>query len=139
VTSATRPASPWSGCEIVETDTANVYIWDGSAWRFEMCLDKGPYAMAAGTQTIVFGTGSTGSSTVTFPASRFTQPPIVTATAGSDSGTTSDIRKAQISAISITAAQFTMKVSTIDATAFASQTLTFKWIAVQMTPTSGAG
>lgn len=33
VTSTTRPASPWAGQIIFETDTLVPYVWDGSAWQ----------------------------------------------------------------------------------------------------------
>jgi hypothetical protein len=33
VTSATRPATPWAGQIIFETDTLVPYVWDGSAWQ----------------------------------------------------------------------------------------------------------
>ena len=32
VTFATRPASPWTGQVIYETDTENSFVWSGSAW-----------------------------------------------------------------------------------------------------------
>jgi hypothetical protein len=32
VTSATRPASPWTGQIIYETDTLSARIWNGTAW-----------------------------------------------------------------------------------------------------------
>ena len=32
-TSATRPAAPWTGQSIFETDTLTPYVWDGSAWQ----------------------------------------------------------------------------------------------------------
>jgi len=32
-TSGTRPASPYTGQVIFETDTASSFIWDGSAWQ----------------------------------------------------------------------------------------------------------
>ena len=32
-TSATRPASPWTGQVIYETDTGLSFVWDGSAWQ----------------------------------------------------------------------------------------------------------
>ena len=32
VTSATRPASPWAGQIIYETDTESSFVWTGSAW-----------------------------------------------------------------------------------------------------------
>lgn len=32
-TSTTRPASPWQGLPILETDTAFQRIWDGSTWK----------------------------------------------------------------------------------------------------------
>jgi hypothetical protein len=33
-TSTTRPASPYEGQAIYETDTDKMYIWNGSAWRY---------------------------------------------------------------------------------------------------------
>lgn len=33
VTSATRPATPWTGQIIYETDTESSFVWDGSAWQ----------------------------------------------------------------------------------------------------------
>ena len=33
VTSSTRPASPWTGQIIYETDTESSFVWDGSAWQ----------------------------------------------------------------------------------------------------------
>lgn len=33
VTSSTRPATPWAGQIIFETDTLTPYVWDGSAWQ----------------------------------------------------------------------------------------------------------
>jgi hypothetical protein len=33
VTSSTRPAVPWSGQIIFETDTNNTLVWDGTAWE----------------------------------------------------------------------------------------------------------
>lgn len=33
VTSATRPASPWAGQVIFETDTGSSFVWDGSEWQ----------------------------------------------------------------------------------------------------------
>ena len=32
-TSATRPAAPWAGQTIFETDTTSSFVWDGSAWQ----------------------------------------------------------------------------------------------------------
>jgi len=33
VTSATRPASPWAGQVIFETDTGLSFVWDGDSWE----------------------------------------------------------------------------------------------------------
>jgi len=33
VTSSTRPASPWAGQIIFETDTELSFVWDGSVWK----------------------------------------------------------------------------------------------------------
>jgi hypothetical protein len=32
-TSSTRPASPWTGQPIYETDTLSSYMYDGSTWK----------------------------------------------------------------------------------------------------------
>ena len=32
-TNATRPASPWTGQSIFETDTSSSFVYDGSAWQ----------------------------------------------------------------------------------------------------------
>jgi hypothetical protein len=32
-TSSTRPATPWTGQSIFETDTSSSFVYDGSAWQ----------------------------------------------------------------------------------------------------------
>src|SRR4051812_7527348 len=137
VTSATRPASPWNGCEIVETDTSNVYLWDGSAWRFEMCLDKSPYAMSAGTTTFNVTSGGTGvTNVITYPsATRFTQNPMVVAQCISGA---SNAIGATFLIFSNTTTGFSLQIQP-KTTWAATGSIGAHWMAIQMTPTSAGG
>jgi hypothetical protein len=83
------------------------------------------YSMSAG---ITGSITSAGSATVTFPAGRFSQAPIVTATANVASSTNARVPHLT----SITTSGFTIfNVSTNSGQ--------FNWVAVQISPTSGAG
>lgn len=51
-TSSTRPSSPFQGMAIYETNTKNIYVWNGSAWKFWFSLVTGedrvlPFTQAA--------------------------------------------------------------------------------------------
>jgi hypothetical protein len=61
-TSSTRPASPYDGQVIYETDTDKALVWDGSAW--DILSDMGAWTTwtptitaGSGTFTTVSGTG----------------------------------------------------------------------------------
>ena len=63
-TSSTRPATPYEGQMISETDTDKVFVWNASAWK------QVPTAATAGAvlqvvQTVVNTTTSTSSATLT--------------------------------------------------------------------------
>jgi hypothetical protein len=77
-TSSTRPASPYNGQVIYETDTSLAKVWNGTTW-FQLnynYLDRSASgAVSGGVIT------STTSYTVTFPSGRFTVAPQVTASA----------------------------------------------------------
>lgn len=77
-TSTTRPASPYTGQVIYETDTSLLRIWTGSAWgspKFDNPLGvvsggttrNLPFAMAVGALY-----GGAVATTVTYPSGRFT-------------------------------------------------------------------
>jgi len=52
VTSSTRPAVPYEGQLIYETDTKRVAAWNGSAWIYETSADGPPGLVLIKTQTI---------------------------------------------------------------------------------------
>lgn len=92
------------------------------------------YAMSAGVVAITSTSGSTTSATVTFPAGRFSSPPVATV---SPNSTLPDIRR--VSYGSVTATGMTVYFHNASASAGSSVTLNVSWTATQMTPTSGAG
>lgn len=55
-TSSTRPASPYAGMQIFETDTQLSYIWDGAAW-VEMGRLGAPASRTPTLTNITLGTG----------------------------------------------------------------------------------
>ena len=82
--------------------------------------------IASGIDTVVFSNTNTASKLVTFPAGRFSSPPVVTvADANSSINWISSIG-------GITANQFTCYIFRRDTT-LVSQTVTFHWIAVKTT------
>jgi hypothetical protein len=83
--------------------------------------------MAAGTVTLSFS-GAPASASVTFPAGRFTQPPVVTATLGVAS-----------LGISLSATSVTAAGCTIGGSSSYTGSVPVQWVAVQMTSTSGTG
>lgn len=86
-----------------------------------------PYRMAAGSFTVP----ASGVSTVTFPAGRFTVAPRVSVTVV---GAPTNVSVPHVGAR--TATGFEVRVFTLGA---AQASAMVEWIAVQMTPTSGAG
>lgn len=137
-TASALPASGnWTGRAIYVQDTGSMYVWSGSAW-----VDRRaglPTAVAAGTVASPGGGSSSApvyydnSVAVTLPVGRFTQTPIVTAT--------SDVRATGGVSLgcgisSVSAASFVLRQTRLGA---APAGFYANWIAVQMTPTSGAG
>lgn len=98
------------------------YWWDGANWQ-PMVKAGTPVAWAAG-----LGSNTTAAKTVTFPAGRFTAPPIVTVT---NTGAAVYFTNAQ----NITATQCV--IAGYNDAGNAVSGATWMWIAVQMTPTSG--
>lgn len=91
-----------------------------------------PWAMAAGSVLITgFTNGANKSATVTFPIGRFSEPPMVTLTQGT--GAPQNAMAAMSSPASTSG--FTAYGWRSDSVT----TMPVNWIAVQMTPTSGAG
>lgn len=90
-----------------------------------------PFAFSAGTLAIAgLGAGASATAAVTFPAGRFTQPPIVTCSSDTNGNIIAN-------PISVTTTGFTMRVN--NPGAVASGAGSARWIAVQMLTTSGAG
>jgi hypothetical protein len=136
-TSATRPAAPWTGMTILETDTFDRQIWSGSAWLLLGKAGAIPHAMASGTFTWSMTTATNVTVTpVNFPASRFSVAPIVTCTQNSAGANTSKII---VRAFNITTSKFDANMSTGDASALSVASETIGWTAIQMTPTTAAG
>ena len=86
-----------------------------------------PFSMAAGTVTLSFS-GAPASASVTFPAGRFTQPPVVTAT----------LAVASLG-ISLSARSITATGCTIGGSSSYTGSVPVQWVAVQMTSASGTG
>ena len=64
-TSTTRPASPYEGQAIYETDTDRTLIWDGSAWKYTWFATIPAFYAGLGSQTsysagsaVVFGSAT---------------------------------------------------------------------------------
>lgn len=83
-TSTTRPAAPFSGQFIYETDTKKKLVYDGTAW---LTIADGnlafpanfPYAADAGSVAVSGnGTNTSDPAVITFPAGLFTATPGLT-------------------------------------------------------------
>lgn len=91
-----------------------------------------PYAIAAGTATVNIANTVTGEAVVTFPAGRFNRAPLLYAII-SDSWKRYWIRAASTSATSGTISLYGTVGSTV------TDTVTVRWVAVQMQAGSAAG
>ena len=120
--------TPTEGMITYLSDDNQIESYDGDIWRV-----KGPFAIAAAQVNAVYTASSNSSATITFPANRFTQPPLVvltnTGAAGALSGST-------YRAASITAATFNLLGT---ATATITNTAPINYIAIQMTSSASAG
>lgn len=115
-------------------DQFALYGYTGSAWkRLSASAGNGPYAVGAGIASATIGNVSSSVFAVTFPAGRFTTPPIVTL--GKAMSTN---QRLVFAATNVTAAGFNMHVQDVNLNAI-NQSVSCFWQAVQMTPTSGAG
>jgi hypothetical protein len=90
-----------------------------------------PYRQAAGIVSLVFTASRNAQTAVTYPASRFTQGPVIICTAQSSAGYVPCV-------ISATSAGCTVRCDYMDAST-PSVTLPVMWVAVQMLPTGGPG
>lgn len=130
VTSTTRPAVPWVGQIIFETDTKKIMLWAGSGWIY---VGGGAYAMAAGIAVITTAASPSGSVTATFPVGRFSVIPIVTVSRSSGSGAKMIPYTTNVRAEDVLVGLYSGDSTVVTGT------FSVHWIAVQMTPTSAAG
>lgn len=93
-----------------------------------------PYAMAAGSTAIAVTNAPSGTTTVTFPAGRFTQPPLVVATVV---GSSSPNFFAGVNPAP-TAAGMTVRCTHVELSN-TTATVTVHWIAIQMLPGASPG
>jgi sporulation-control protein spo0M len=115
---------------------ADVYTQTQSDARFGIIGTSAPFRMAAGAIAFTIASGTNASNfTVTLPASRFTQAPIVSAT--SRVGANFDI---MVNTVTVSTSSVVLRVVT-NTGANTGTTITgnVDWIAVQMTSGSGAG
>lgn len=127
-TAAALPATSFPGQRAyVNADPGGgngAYVSDGTGWKRTWSPGT-PYAEAAGA-----GSNNANATTVTFPAGRFTAPPIVTVTNNGGS-------------VYFTNAQNVTKnncvIAGYDDAGNPVNGATWNWEAKQMTPTSGAG
>ena len=92
-----------------------------------------PFAVSAGQINVVITAATQGSAAVSFPAGRFTQPPIVTF--GVDNAASAVVFSTRMSGAPTTSG-FT---AVVNASSAVSITYPVAWIAVQMTSTTAAG
>jgi hypothetical protein len=106
---------------------ADVYTQTQSDTKYGIIGTSAPFRMAAGTEVATFSASTSSAGSLTFPAGRFTQAPVLT---GNVTTTAAASNGAIIRFTSITAsgANYTMNV-----TSSTSNSIGFNWIAIQMT------
>lgn len=109
------------------TDTNLMYLYNGTAWTLWQRAPA-PYAIAAG----VVATTASGVATVTFPAGRFSQPPVVTLAAY---GHVNVLAEPRMTAPPTTTG-FSIHVFTMGG---GQVPTTVAWHAIQMTASASAG
>jgi hypothetical protein len=129
-TSTTRPASPFEGQCIFETDTDRMLIWNGSSWIIPNSPASTPVPTEFTYLPFRYQVGSTsgsGTFSVTFAVGRFTVAPMVVSQSKSIG--------------SNVAYEFTNVPTTSGFTIERNVTGTWtsQWIAIQATSSSGAG
>lgn len=129
-TSGTRPAAPWAGLQIFETDTKCTLVWDGTAWRISR------FSQAAGLANVTSPTAAMSSTVaVVFPVGRFTVAPEVFAQHVS----TAALVDGFIPVVSdITAIGFNLRLYRVNGGVW-STAQPVQWHAVQMLSTAAAG
>jgi hypothetical protein len=113
--------TPTEGMTTYVADDKRIEAYDNDGWR-----PKTPFAIASGTITL------TGNGTVTFPASRFTVTPNVTATVSTTNGQRWGVSVVVASASSMT-------VYNWNGTALGTVSVGIFWTAIQMTSASANG
>ena len=106
-------------------------VWDGSAWQdiISAVVDSTYYSYAESAGTGTYADGAT----VSFPAGRFSQAPVVVVSpAGAVSGSYTNF----VAATSVTTSGFTLSAKNASGTGV---TVAIAWTAKQMTPTSATG
>ncbi len=101
--------------------------------RTELNDGRLPFAIASGTVTITLASQAGNSQSVTFPAGRFSTPPIVMAT--KQAGT---LAKASVYAVGVTASGCSIGLYQGDGTS-TSGSVQVGWIAIQMLPAAAEG
>jgi hypothetical protein len=130
-TDAQRDAlTKFNGRAVTRMDVtgAPLEIWDGAVWRR---IYTGPYAITAGSASIgiVTAGNTSGPFGQTFPAGRFTQPPIVLLS--------TDQTRVTAVAANIVASGFNLYLGNYSTGNSANGNV--YWTAIQMTPTTAAG
>jgi hypothetical protein len=129
-TSSTRPASPFEGQAIFETDTDRMLIWNGSSWIIPNSPASSPVPTEFTYLPFRYQVGSTSGASafsVTFAVGRFTAAPMVVSQSKSiGSNVAYDFTNVP------TTSGFTIERNV-------SGTWTSQWIAIQATAGAGAG
>lgn len=116
------PLKVWNGTSWVQVSTASTDLSS-----YAIIGTNTPYRISAGTETASFSASTTTNGSITFPAGRFTQAPVLTGnivtTAAASIGAI-----IRFTSITSTGANYTMTVTTST-----SSSVAFNWIAIQMT------
>lgn len=122
------------------TNTNELVGWDGDEWLGigsprQPGTDGIPYAMAAGSGTLSIS-GTFANTSVNFPASRFTQTPIVTV---SLTGAPGGSQKIVPRVVNPTTSGFSVYFYTGDYSSATATNVPFAWQAIQMKSDAAAG
>jgi hypothetical protein len=111
---------------------ADVYTQTQSDTKYGIIGTSAPFRMSAGTEVATFSAAASTNGSITFPAGRFTQAPVLTGniitTASSSIGAI-----IRFTGISSTGANYTMTVTTST-----TASIGFNWTAIQMTSSAYA-
>lgn len=100
--------------------------------NFDQIAAQLPFAFSAGTTSITLSSAASGSTSVTFPAGRFTQIPIVTFGRGANGN------KFVVNNSGLTTSGMTVTVASGDGSSYTGTVFVY-WMAVQMASASAAG